>query len=69
MTLNLVRPETLLEGEIYRYIEHTNNGNEAMPIYVTLLAYDNCPAMAIVASQDGRIWRCPRERLYEWIAK
>jgi len=63
MPINFVHPDTLHEGEIYHYIEQINDSSEPPPIHVTLLAYDNCPALVIVANQKGRKWRCPRERL------
>lgn len=64
MNTYLVRPNTLKEGETYYYLERPVNGNAAEPILVTLLAYDNCPALAVVCSAEGHQWRCPRERLF-----
>lgn len=64
MTTQHVRPDTLHEGDTYYYIEQSINGGEPQTSIVTLLAYDTCPALVIVASQDGRKWRCPQERLY-----
>ena len=64
MNANLVRPKSLVEGETYYYLENPSNGNQVQPIQVTLLAYDNCPALAVVCSAEGHQWRCPRERLF-----
>ena len=64
MTVGFVHPETLEEGKIYLYCRQSKNKAEQSPVTITVLAYDNCPALVIVRDQYGKRWRCLRDEIF-----
>lgn len=59
-----IRPQTLIPGGVYLWRRARLEGLPPEITAVQFVAYDNCPAFAIIAPPGGRRQRCPRDELF-----
>ena len=62
--LELVRPDTYIEGRDYLWLERRENGSHQPLVLVKFLKYDSCPVFVIVLKESGQRIRCLREELF-----
>jgi hypothetical protein len=62
----LVRPERLVEGAWYVWVEKTGKCNCASPDVreVQFVGFTSCPGVVLVCENAGQRLRCLRERLF-----
>lgn len=60
----LARPQTLVKGELYLYLNVQQTEEQAVAA-VRFVAYTTCPAIVVVSNGSGQKVRCPRDGLLQ----